>query len=146
MLAKTSCFLFKLWIPSTNWNGLHVFGNRFRTALPMSLQNIGGKNALPSGISKAKLGGTFQCGFPRLVVLSFGTCYPIYHLSPLLWGQLHHQLISSSHLLSQLQRENPFFSQVDQSKPSQSSKDLLTSPGRIFNLYKWRNKLNGKEL
>lgn len=64
MLAKTSCFLFKLWIPSTNWNGLHVFGIRYRIALPLSLQNRRGKKALSSEISKVNLEEHSSMDFP----------------------------------------------------------------------------------
>lgn len=83
LLAKTSCFLFKLWISLTNWNGLYGFGIRYELARLLPLQHFGGKNALPLGVSTANLEGTFQHGFPRLAVLSFGKCHPIYHLFPI---------------------------------------------------------------
>lgn len=72
LLAKTSCFLFKLQIPLSNWNGLYAFGIRYSLALPLPLSKFGGKNVLPLGISRANLEKLFQHGFPRLVVFFWG--------------------------------------------------------------------------
>lgn len=102
MLAKTSCSFLKLQIPLPNWNGLYIFGIKYKLALPLPLQDFGGKNVLWSGISRASLEGRLQPGFPILVVLSFGKCHPTYRQSPWQCWHKHGQTTPPSFLLSWL--------------------------------------------